>query len=86
MKVGQLKRLIELSDLGDDDVIGIRIVTFDEKGNPHHAGFKICGIDDTTNFGEWEIVGTVFSDDESLWNPKIDWDKSLQQMEKSQDE
>ena len=54
MKVKQLKRLIELNHLGDDD---------------------------TTNAGEWEILGIEFGKDESLWQPSIDWDKEIEREE-----
>lgn len=81
MKVKQLKRLIELNHLGDDDVIGIRIVTRDKNDKIQHNSFKIWGIDDTTNAGEWEILGIEFGKDESLWQPSIDWDKEIEREE-----
>lgn len=76
MKIGELIKLLEQQD--PDDRIQVKVFTDkSEIGQVNYTSskfMKIAGLTDDTNVGVWNLIVYDFDENETIWEPTIDWD------------
>lgn len=72
MKIKQLVELLQKFD--PEDRICIKAWTQDENGKLEKHFLRITGIDDDCNVGLWDLIADEFMENETAWEPVIDWD------------
>lgn len=75
MKIKQLIELLQKYD--SEDRICIKAWTQDKNGKYERHFLRITGIEDDCNVGLWNLIVDEFMENETAWEPVIDWDKIL---------
>ena len=73
-----IKQLIEyLQKFNSEDRICIKAWIKNKEGQSENYFLRITGIDDDCNVGVWDLIANEFQENETVWEPIIDWDKVI---------
>jgi hypothetical protein len=74
----KIKQLIEyLQNFDSEDRICIKAWIKNKEGQSEKHFLRITGIDDDCNVGLWDLIADEFQENETAWEPVIDWDKVI---------
>lgn len=74
----KIKQLIEyLQKFNPEDRICVKAWVKDKEGQTEKHFLRITGIDDDCNVGLWDLIADEFMENETAWEPVIDWDQVI---------
>lgn len=75
MKIGQLIKYLQKFD--SEDRICIKAWVKNKEGQFEKHFLRITGIEDDCNVGLWDLIANEFQENETAWEPVIDWDEVI---------